>query len=173
MEELQLCSNFVIFNFCNLEFWSQQQCVIFSFCFKCRKLVSLHNKLRSIRLEWVTVVALQMLLNDKYKLNHCKEMGAEPGRRFLIQPAAKLEPVIVVFGFINNFQSMQKNKYKGIYTRTWINFNSYHNKTEFWWRRSYYKNEWRWCQLLAEILEALKTFFPPVSLCLTLCLNTC
>jgi len=59
-----------------------------------------------------------MLLNDKYKLNHCKEMGAEPGRRFLIQPAAKLEPVIVVFGFINNFQSMQKNKYKGIYTRT-------------------------------------------------------
>jgi len=40
------------------------------------------------------------------------EMGAEPGRRFLIQPAAKLEPVIVVFGFINNFQSMQKNKNK-------------------------------------------------------------
>jgi len=35
------------------------------------------------------------LLNDKYKLNHCKEMGAEPGRRFLIQPAVKLEPVIV------------------------------------------------------------------------------
>jgi len=28
-------------------------------------------------------------------LNHCKEMGAEPGRRFLKQPAAKLEPVIV------------------------------------------------------------------------------
>jgi len=24
-------------------------------------------------------------------------MGAEPGRRFLIQPAAKLEPVIVAF----------------------------------------------------------------------------
>jgi len=36
-------------------------------------------------------VALQIMLNDKYKLNHCKEMGAEPGRRFLIQPAAKLE----------------------------------------------------------------------------------
>jgi len=35
------------------------------------------------------------LLNDTYKLNHCKEMGAKPGRRFLIQPAAKLEPVIV------------------------------------------------------------------------------
>jgi len=48
-----------------------------------------------IRLVWVTVVALQILLNDTYKLNHCKEMGAEPGRRFLIQPAAKLEPVIV------------------------------------------------------------------------------
>jgi len=30
-------------------------------------------------------------------LNHCKKMGAEPGRRFLTQPAAKLEPVIVVF----------------------------------------------------------------------------
>jgi len=45
---------------------------------------------------WVTVVDLQILLNDMYKLNHCKEMGAEPGRRFLIQPAAKLEPVIVV-----------------------------------------------------------------------------
>jgi len=29
-------------------------------------------------------------------LNHCKKMGAEPGRRFLKQPAAKLEPVIVV-----------------------------------------------------------------------------
>ena len=41
---------------------------------------------------WVTIVALQILLNDKYKLNHCKEIGAEPGRRFLIQPAAKLEP---------------------------------------------------------------------------------
>jgi len=30
-------------------------------------------------------------------LNHCKEMGVEPGRRFLKQPAAKLEPVIVAF----------------------------------------------------------------------------
>ena len=39
------------------------------------KLVSLRNKLRSIRLVWVTVVALQIMLNDKYKLNHCKEMG--------------------------------------------------------------------------------------------------
>jgi len=46
-------------------------------------------------LVWVTVVALQILLNDTYKLNHCKEMGAKPDRRFLIQPAAKLEPVIV------------------------------------------------------------------------------
>jgi len=27
---------------------------------------------------------------------HCKKMGAEPGRRFLKQPTAKLEPVIVV-----------------------------------------------------------------------------
>jgi len=29
-------------------------------------------------------------------LNHCKTMGGEPGRRFLKQPAAKLESVIVV-----------------------------------------------------------------------------
>jgi len=28
-------------------------------------------------------------------LNQCKEMGAEPRRRFLKQAAAKLEPVIV------------------------------------------------------------------------------
>jgi len=28
-------------------------------------------------------------------LNHCKEMGAEPGRRFLKQTAAKLKPVNV------------------------------------------------------------------------------
>jgi len=27
-------------------------------------------------------------------LNHCKKKGAEPGRRFLKQPVAKLEPVI-------------------------------------------------------------------------------
>jgi len=60
------------------------------------KLVSLRNKLRSIRLVWVTIVTLQILLNDKYKLNHCKEMGAEPGRGFLIQPAAKLEPELLL-----------------------------------------------------------------------------
>jgi len=30
-------------------------------------------------------------------LNYCKKMGAEPGRRFLKQPAAKLKSVIVVF----------------------------------------------------------------------------
>jgi len=36
------------------------------------------------------------MLNDKYKLNHCKEIGAEPGRRFLIQPAAKLEPELLL-----------------------------------------------------------------------------
>jgi len=30
-------------------------------------------------------------------LNHCKEMGAEPGRRFLKHPVGKLEPVIVAF----------------------------------------------------------------------------
>jgi len=28
-------------------------------------------------------------------LNHCKEMGAEPGRRSLKMPAEKLGPVIV------------------------------------------------------------------------------
>ena len=72
------------------------------------KLVSSRNKLRSMRLVWVTAEAFQILLNDTYKLNHCKEMGAEPGRRFLIQPAAQLEPVIfalkaqVVIGFLAN-----------------------------------------------------------------------
>ena len=29
-------------------------------------------------------------------LNHCKKMGAEPGRRFLKHLAAKLESVIIV-----------------------------------------------------------------------------
>ena len=52
---------------------------------------------------WVTVVALQIMLNDEYKLNHCKEMGAEPGRRFLIQPAAKLEPELLNFWFRKPF----------------------------------------------------------------------
>jgi len=42
-------------------------------------------------------VALQILLNDTYKLNHCKEMGAKLGRRFLKQPAEKLKAVFVVF----------------------------------------------------------------------------
>jgi len=46
---------------------------------------------------WVTVVALQILLNDTYKLNHCKEMGAKLGRRFLKQPAEKLKAVFVTF----------------------------------------------------------------------------
>jgi len=36
-------------------------------------------------------------------LNHCKMMGAEPGRRFLKQPAAKLEPVIVVIAHCEEF----------------------------------------------------------------------
>jgi len=49
-------------------------------------------------LVWVTVVALQILLNDTYKLNHCKEMGAKLGRRFLKQPAEKLKEVFVDFG---------------------------------------------------------------------------
>jgi len=40
-------------------------------------------------------VALQILLNDTYKLNHCKEMGAKLGRRFLKQPAGKLKAVFV------------------------------------------------------------------------------
>jgi len=35
------------------------------------------------------------LLNDTYKLNHCKEMGAKLGRRFLKQPAEKLKAVFV------------------------------------------------------------------------------
>jgi len=46
---------------------------------------------------WVTVVALQILLNDTYKLNHCKEMGAKLGRRFLKQPAERLKAVFVAW----------------------------------------------------------------------------
>jgi len=30
-------------------------------------------------------------------LNHCKELGAEPGGRFLKQPAEKLKAVFVAF----------------------------------------------------------------------------
>ena len=48
-----------------------------------------------LELVWVTVVALQILLNDTYKLNHCKEMGAKLGRRFLL--AEKLKAVFVAF----------------------------------------------------------------------------
>jgi len=48
----------------------------------------------------VTAVALQLLLNDKYKLESLQEDGAEPSRRFLKQPTAKLEPVIVVQPFV-------------------------------------------------------------------------
>jgi len=40
------------------------------------KLVSLRNKLRSIRLVWVTVVALETLLNDKYKLESLQGDGS-------------------------------------------------------------------------------------------------
>ena len=40
-------------------------------------------------------MALQILLNDTYKLNHCKEMGAKLGWRFLKQPAEKLKAVFV------------------------------------------------------------------------------
>jgi len=49
---------------------------------------------------WVTVVALQILLNDAYKLNHCKEIGAKLGRRFLKQPAEKLKAVFVVWIYL-------------------------------------------------------------------------
>ena len=51
---------------------------------------------------WVTVVALQILLIDTYKLNHCKEMGAEPGRRFLKQPAEKLKAVFVALNLMSD-----------------------------------------------------------------------
>jgi len=40
-------------------------------------------------------------------LNHCKKMGAELGRRFLKQPATKLEPVIVVLIWL--FQKWQSS----------------------------------------------------------------
>ena len=40
------------------------------------KLVSLRNKLRSMRLVCVTVVSLQTLLNDKYKLESLQGDGS-------------------------------------------------------------------------------------------------
>ena len=42
---------------------------------------------------WLNYYCWMMSAN----FNHCKKMGAEPGRRFLKQSAAKLEPVIVVY----------------------------------------------------------------------------
>jgi len=59
-------------------------------------------------------VTLQILLNDTYKLNHCKEMGAEPGRRFLKQPAEKLKAVFVTTvysakDFLHTFGIMEKH----------------------------------------------------------------
>jgi len=35
------------------------------------------------------------MIHKTHKLNHCKEMGAEPGRRFLKQLAEKLKAVFV------------------------------------------------------------------------------
>jgi len=37
------------------------------------KLISLRNRLRLIRLVWVTTVALQLLLNDEYKRESLQE----------------------------------------------------------------------------------------------------
>jgi len=45
----------------------------------------------------VTAVTLLLLLNDTYKLESLQEDGSRTSRRFLKQPAANLEPVIVVF----------------------------------------------------------------------------
>jgi len=59
------------------------------------------------------------LLNDTYKLNHCKEMGAKPGRRFLIQPAAKLEFV--------NVQVVSHNK---VCVAKWSSRNDWCNNIE-------------------------------------------
>ena len=44
---------------------------------------------------WVTAVALQILLNDKYKLESLQGDGSRTRQEILKQPAAKLEPVIV------------------------------------------------------------------------------
>jgi len=62
---------------------------------------------------WVTVVALQILLNDTYKLNHCKEMGAKLGRRFLKQPAEKLKAVFVELWLVANALLKMFSKLKG------------------------------------------------------------
>ena len=79
---------------------------------------------------WVTVAALQIMLNDKYKLNHCKEMGAEPGRRFLIQPAAKLEPELLYL-YSSNFtpQVKEARDQSQIFNRKSISSNTTHRQS--------------------------------------------
>jgi len=51
--------------------------------------------LRSICLVWVTAVALQILLNDKHKLESLQGDGSRTRQEIpqTLQPAAKLEPV--------------------------------------------------------------------------------
>ena len=60
-----------------------------------RKLVSCITHLQSCAKVDIWNKKKQILLNDTYKLNHCKEMGAKLGRRFLKQPAEKLKAVFV------------------------------------------------------------------------------
>ena len=57
-------------------------------------------------------------------LNHCKEMRAEPGRRFLKQPAAKLEPVIVAINlWIRTWRESEISQVR--------NFTRHRTKTNF------------------------------------------
>jgi len=61
------------------------------------------NFLNAINCDWFAWCGSLLWLNYYHcwmmsaSLNHCKKMGAEPGRRFPKQPAAKLESVIVVY----------------------------------------------------------------------------
>ena len=58
--------------------------------------------LNAINCEWFSWFGSLLWLNYycsvmSASLNRCKKMGAEPGSRFLKQPAAKLEPVLDVY----------------------------------------------------------------------------
>ena len=85
-------------------------------------------------------------------LNHCKKMGAEPGRRFLKQSAAKVEPVIIVI--------QNKKNSLGQFSLQYIGFESWSpflENLKFIWPCSLENNTKTSCYL--SILGALTNNF--------------
>ena len=91
-----------------LEFWPWQQYIVFqcismsTFAQNWRCVTHKTSFLNAINCDWFAWCGSLLWLSCycwmmSASLNHCKKMGAEPGRRFLKESAAKLEPVIVVF----------------------------------------------------------------------------